>query len=304
MCFENLPIEFDANVNATLKPGVRNPYEYQVTTPEERERKLTDIARKNGQLADVDFDPVTRVAGALAFHSSVDLKAGKILTTNSVATLFRGYEVILRGRDPRDAAFISSRACGVCGGVHSTCSALSIEMALGIKPPPLGIVIRNMLLSCEYLYDNPLHLFVLSGPDYSESLVKQTNPEIWEKAVSAPAKHKALHGYATVGAILTDLNPLTGKLYLEALQMTRVAREAYVHLGGKYPHPETIVPGGVTTTINTSTLNEFYAKIQQFFDYAKKCIGVWDEVFDFFYECDPKFQDCGRRPATMIDNGQ
>ncbi len=63
--------------------------------------------------------------------------------------------------------------------------------------------------------------------------------------------------------------------------MTRVAREAYVHLGGKYPHPETIVPGGVTTTINTSTLNEFYVKIQQFFDYAKKCIGVWDEVFDF-----------------------
>ncbi len=304
MCFENLPIEFDANGNATLKPGVRNPYEYQVTTPEERERKLTDIARKNGQLADVDFDPVTRVAGALAFHSSVDLKAGKILTTNSVATLFRGYEVILRGRDPRDAAFISSRACGVCGGVHSTCSALSIEMALGIKPPPLGIVIRNMLLSCEYLYDNPLHLFVLSGPDYSESLVKQTNPEIWERAVSAPARHQALHGYATVGAILTDLNPLTGKLYLEALQMTRVAREAYVHLGGKYPHPETIVPGGVTTTINTSTLNEFYVKIQQFFDYAKKCIGVWDEVFDFFYECDPKFQDCGRRPATMIDNGQ
>ena len=167
MCFENLPIEFDANGNAHLKEGVRNPYAYQVTTVEEREKKLAEIARKNGQLADVDFDPVTRVAGALAFHTTVDLKTGKILDTNSVATLFRGYEVILRGRDPRDAAFISSRACGVCGGVHSTCSALSIEMALGIKPPPLGIVLRNLLLSCEYLYDNPLHLFVLSGPDYS-----------------------------------------------------------------------------------------------------------------------------------------
>ena len=61
-------------------------------------------------------------------------------------------------------------------------SALSIEMALGIKPPPLGIVVRNLLLSCEYLYDNPLHLFVLAGPDYSEQLVKETNPEIWDKA--------------------------------------------------------------------------------------------------------------------------
>lgn len=304
MCFENLPIEFDAQGKAFLKDGVRNPYEYQTRTLEEREDKLRELAVKNGQLADVDFDPVTRVAGALAFHSTVDLEAGKIVDTNAMATLFRGYEVILRGRDPRDAAFISSRACGVCGGVHSTASALSVEMALGIKPPPLGIVVRNLLLSCEYLYDNPLHLFVLSGPDYSESLVKATNPEVWEAAQSAKAPNADVHGYATIAEIMTDLNPLTGKLYLEALQMTRVAREAYVLLGGKYPHPETIIPGGVTTTITTSTFNEFYLRIQQFFDYAKKCVGIWDDVFDFYYEVDPKYRECGRLPATMVDLGQ
>ena len=171
MCFENLPIEFDSSGNAHLIPGVPNPYEFKIKTPEEKEEQLREIARKNGQLLDKDFDPVTRVAGALAFHSTVDLKQKSIVETNSMATLFRGYEVILRGRDPRDAAFISSRACGVCGGVHATASALSIEMALDIKPPPLGIVVRNLLLSCEYLYDNPLHLFVLAGPDYSEQLL-------------------------------------------------------------------------------------------------------------------------------------
>ena len=304
MCFENLPIDFDADGKAHLKPGVRNPYDYQVRTPAEREAKLKDIAVRNGQLADIDFDPVTRVAGALAFHTTVDLKERRVLDTNSMATLFRGYEVILRGRDPRDAAFISSRACGVCGGVHATASALALEMALGIKPPPMGIVVRNLLLSCEYLYDNPLHLFVLAGPDFSESLLKQTNPEIWAKAVDRPSKYAHMHGYATIGAILTDLNPLTGKLYLEALKMTRVAREAYVLLGGKYPHPETIIPGGVTTTINTSTFNEFYLRIQLFFDYAKKCVGIWDDVFDFLYECDARYQDCGTLPATMIDLGQ
>ena len=304
MCFENLPIEFDAEGKAHLKAGVANPYDYQVRTPEEREERLRVIARRNGQLADVDFDPVTRVAGALAFHSTVDLNERRVVETNSMATLFRGYEVILRGRDPRDAAFISSRACGVCGGVHATTSALALEMALGIKPPPMGILVRNMLLSCEYLYDNPLHLFVLAGPDFSESLVKQTNPEIWTRAESTPAKNADLHGYKTIGAIMTDLNPLTGKLYLEALKMTRVAREAYVLLGGKYPHPETIIPGGVTTTLTTTTFNEFYLRVQQFFDYAKKCVGIWDDVYDFFYECDPRYQECGRLPATMIDFGQ
>jgi len=304
MCFENLPIEFDAAGNATLKAGVRDPYAYTVQSPEERTAKLKDIARKNGQLADIDYDPVTRVAGALAFHTVVDLETKRVVEANSVATLFRGYEVILRGRDPRDAAFISSRACGVCGGVHSTASALAVEMALGIRPPPLGILIRNLLLSCEYLYDNPLHLFVLAGPDFSESLIKATNPEIWAAAVTATTRHQDLHGYATVAEIMTDLNPLTGKLYLEGLQMTRVAREAYVLLGGKYPHPETIIPGGVTTTVTTGTLNEFYVKMSKFFDYAKKCAGIWDEITEFFYFCDERYKDCGRLSPTMVDLGQ
>ena len=64
MCFENLPIEFDEHGNARLKEGVPNPYSYNTQTVEEREAYLTDIARKNGQLNDIDFDPVTRVAGA------------------------------------------------------------------------------------------------------------------------------------------------------------------------------------------------------------------------------------------------
>ncbi|MGI8895431.1 MAG: nickel-dependent hydrogenase large subunit, partial [Casimicrobiaceae bacterium] len=185
-----------------------------------------------------------------------------------------------------------------------TASALSIEMALGIKPPPLGIVVRNLMLSCEYLYDNPLHLFILAGPDYSEALIRDTNPEIWEKARIAPAKYSDLHGYATIGEIMTDLNPLTGKLYLEALGMTRVAHDAYVLLGGKYPHPETIIPGGVTTTITTRTLSEFYLNLTSFFDYSKKCIGIWDDIYDFLYEANPLYKHLGELPATMVDFGQ
>ncbi len=126
MCFKNLPIEFDAQGKAHLIAGVADPYAYTTVSLDERDKKLRKIAGDNGQLRDVDFDPVTRVAGALAFHSTVDLQQRKVVDSNSMATLFRGYEVILRGRDPRDAAFISSRACGVCGGVHATCSALAL----------------------------------------------------------------------------------------------------------------------------------------------------------------------------------
>jgi len=140
MCFKNLPIAFDEDGNAYLKEDVNNPYEYKVVDLGLEQDKLKTLMEKNGFIRSVDYDPVTRVAGALAFHSVVDLKEKKVLSTNSMATLFRGYEIILKGRDPRDAAYISSRACGVCGGVHATTSALAIEMALGIKPPPLVIV--------------------------------------------------------------------------------------------------------------------------------------------------------------------
>ncbi len=303
MCFKNLPIAFDEDGNAYLKEGVKDPYEYKVVDLGLEQDKLKDLMAKNGFIRNIDYDPVTRVAGALAFHSVVDLEKRKVLSTNSMATLFRGYEIILKGRDPRDAAYISSRACGVCGGVHATTSALAIEMALGIKPPPLGIVMRNILLAIEYLYDHPLHLFLLAGPDYSEELVGATNPELIGKAAKTAAKHKAVHGYSTVLDIMKDLNPLKGKLYLEALSMTRVAREAYVAIGGKYPHPQSVIPGGISVTVTISTLNEVYSRLIKFFDYAQKVTGIWDDVFDFFLENNPDYAKCGVRPATMADTG-
>lgn len=303
MCFKNLPIEFDENGRAFLKEGVANPYSYETKSLADQEDKIQELLARNGYIKNVDFDPVTRVAGALAFHSVVDLKEKKVLTTNSMATLFRGYEVILKGRDPRDAAYISSRACGVCGGVHSATAALALEMAFPVKPPPLGVLIRNMLLSIEYLYDHPLHLFLLAGPDYSESIINQTNPELFQKAQRTPAPGANTHGYSTVGEIMTDLNPLTGGLYLEALHMTRVAREAYVVIGAKYPHPETIIPGGMMTTVTITAMNEYYVRLQQFFDYGRKVVAIWDDICDFFYDFDERYREVGKRPANIIETG-
>jgi len=307
MCFKNLPIEFDEQGNARLKEGVANPYSYEVTevTPiEQDEEKLKELLSRNGHIRRVDFDPVTRVAGALAFHTVVDLENRRVLETDSMATLFRGYEVILKGRDPRDAIFISSRACGVCGGVHSTTSALALEMAFGIHPPPMGIVARNLLLSLEYLYDHPLHLFLLAGPDFSEPAVRETNPELWERAQHATAPSKATHGYGTIAELMTDMTPLTGKLYAEALHMTRVAREAYVLIGGKYPHPQTIVPGGISATIDVSDFNEIHLRIIKFFDYGQKVVAIWNDLVEFFYEANPQYRDVGRRPKRLIEPGQ
>jgi hydrogenase large subunit len=307
MCFKNLPVEFDDSGRPFLREGIANPYEPREAPAgaplQLTHEKVKELLERNGFIKSVDFDPVTRVAGALAFHTVADLKERRVLEARSMATLFRGYEVIMIGRDPRDAIFITSRACGVCGGVHSTCSALAIEMAIGCCPPKLGVVVRNLALALEFLYDHPLHLHLLAGPDYSAAMVAQTNPALVERAGRTPAPGRDRHGYATMGELMTDLNPLTGGLYLEALHMTRVAREAYVLICGKYPHPQTIVPGGMSSTIDLTVMNEMFTRLAQFFDYSKKITAIWDDVTEFFYAANPEYRKVGSRRVHMVDTG-
>ena len=301
MCFQNLPVEFDKEGRPHLKPGVENPYAYQ---PKEIDRsQLEELLRRNGHIKDDNIDPVTRVAGALAFHAVVDLRERKVYEANSAATLFRGYEVILKGRDPRDAMFISSRVCGVCGGVHSVASSLAIEMAFGITPPPMGLALRNIQLALDFMLDNPLHLYLLAGPDYSQIVVERTNPSLWEKAKKTEAIHASIHGYRTIADIMTELNPLTGRLYLEGLNATRTPREAYSLLYGKYPHPQTVVPGGLSTTVSLSALNETQNRIVRTIDFAKKGVFIWEDLTEFFYAADPKYKEVGARPKNLMDSG-
>src|SRR5205085_3470182 len=108
------------------------------------------------RLREWSIDPMTRVAGALAIHTVLDLETRKAVECHSRAMLFRGYEIIPRGRAPRDAIDISSRACGVCGGVHATVSALGLGQTFGIVAPPMGVEVRNLGECAEMFYDRPL----------------------------------------------------------------------------------------------------------------------------------------------------
>src|ERR671935_41127 len=107
MCFKNLPVEFDESGRASLKEGIPDPYSVTVSRPEvqmseeEREAQIKKLMARNGHIRELNMDPVTRVAGALAVNVVADLENGKYLNAHSQATLFRGYEVIAMGRDPR-----------------------------------------------------------------------------------------------------------------------------------------------------------------------------------------------------------
>jgi hydrogenase large subunit len=191
----------------------------------------------------------------------------------------------------------------VCGGVHAHAAAYAIEMAMGVSPPPMGTVIRNMQESAEMGYDNPLHLYLLAGPDYSESVVRTVNPELWPKAERWLCPGVDHHGFRTMADLMIALNPLTGTLYREGLEFTRLSRQMFVVLAGKYPHPQTVVPGGVSSTVSMQTLNEYHSLLSQVFDYAQRMLAVWNDIPEFFYDCDDRYRDVGARPMNLIDPG-
>ena len=305
MCFKNLPIEFDEQGRAHMKEGVANPYPLE-KRPKPFTKRPTPVGGAVAappRVREWMIDPMTRVAGALAIHVDMDLDRREIVDAHSMAMLFRGYEIILKGRDPRDAIDISSRACGVCGGVHSSVASLGLDMAFGVRPPPMGVCVRNLGEAAEMLYDHPIHLGLLAGPDYSTALVQVTNPELVERAAQTSAPHAYVHGYRTIKDIMDAMNPLTGAIYLEAIEFTRLGREMCCFMYGKYPHPSTLIPGGVTTTLSTSTFNEYYTRLIKFFDYSKKIALWWDDLMDFFLEANPLYERVGARPSNLIQTG-
>ncbi|HYE77315.1 MAG TPA: nickel-dependent hydrogenase large subunit, partial [bacterium] len=155
----------------------------------------------------------------------------------------------------------------------------------------------------EMFYDHPLHLGLLAGPDYSTSIVSVTNPELVTRAEKTLAPHGDIHGYTTIKDIMDACNPLTGKLYLEALEWTRVGRIMCMLMYGKYPHPSTIVPGGLSTTITTSSFNEYYAQLGKIIDWCKVICRIWDDLMDFFLEANPDYELVGARPTNLAQTG-
>lgn len=302
MCLENLPIVFDEHGTASL--GEAGSFDVTASLPPRGGATSHDASESPVRRTRAfDIDPVTRIAGALAFHTQIDDERGVVTEAYSEAVQFRGYELILRGRNPVDAIDISSRACGVCGGVHSTCAAMALEMTFGVAPPPLAIAARNLAAAAEFIYDHCLHLFLLAGPDYSEAMVRRTDPSMWERAERAASPRSAVHGLPTIAEIMTGLNPLTGALYREALVATRSGREIVSLLLGKYPHPSTIIPAGLGVQLDQPLLNQVLARIVALCDYVKRVVAVWEDLVEFFYEASPRYIEVGARRVNLITTG-
>jgi hydrogenase large subunit len=254
---------------------------------------------ENSKLVEMSWDPITRIVGSLGIYTKIDFANRKVAECHSTSSIFRGYSIFMKGKDPRDAHFITSRICGICGDNHATCACYAQNMAFGIKPPALAEWIINLGEAAEYMFDHNIYQDNLVGVDFCERMVKETNPGVWEKATKTDCPHAAIHGYKTIADIMTALNPFTGTFYREALVMSRLTREMFCLMEGRHVHPSTLYPGGVGTVPTIQLFTDYMVRLMKYVEFMKKVVPLHDDLFGFFYEALPGYEEVGRRRILL-----
>ncbi len=232
----------------------------------------------------ITIDPITRIEGHLRIDVEVD--DGAVTNAWSSGQMFRGLETILQGRDPRDAQHFVQRICGVCTTVHALASVRCVEDALKLEIPLNAQLIRNLVQGIHCLQDHIVHFYALSALDWvdvvsaldADPVATQRLAESlsnWpgnsaKRFAAVKAKVKALVESGQLGPFANaywghaamklppEANLMAVSHYLEALDYQRKATTALGIIGGKNPHVQNLLVGGVATAINLdnqATLN-------------------------------------------------
>ena len=250
-------------------------------------------------VVEMNWDPITRIVGSLGIYTKIDFANHQVKECHSTSSIFRGYSVFMKGKDPRDAHFITSRICGICGDNHMVCAVYAQNMAFGVRPPNLAEWITNLGEAAEYMFDHNIFQDNLVGVDFCEQMVKETNPGVWAKAQTTASPHADLHGFKTIADIMTALNPFTGVFYREALQMSRMTREMFCLMEGRHVHPSTLYPGGVGTVPTVQLFTDYLVRLMKYVEFMKRVVPLHDDLFDFFYQALPGYEKVGYRRTLL-----
>jgi hydrogenase large subunit len=191
------------------------------------------------------IDPVTRVEG----HLKVDLEVegGQVKDAKCTGSLFRGFELIMRGREPKDAQQLTQRICGICPQSHGLAASLSLEEALGVEPPENARIMRNLMQGINYVMSHLLHFYHLAVLDF----------------VKGPETAPFMPAYKGDYRLPQKANEAVIGHYFQALDVRKKCHEMLALFGGKMPHSVTSVPGGVTEKPTVDRIVSFAGRLKE-----------------------------------------
>lgn len=230
-------------------------------------------------MAKVVIDPLTRIEGHLRIE--VEVEGGVVTDAHVIGTAYRAMEHMLRGRDPRDAVYVTERVCGVCAGSHGFASSLALDKAFGAKVPAGGRLIRNLIIGAMWLHDHPLHFYHLSALDFIDVMavaryqgsdpgllaVKDKIASLVAAGDTAPLTPR----YAPDDYSVKDPELVTTAVahYIKALEMQAKARKMSAIFAGKQPHQSSIIVGGVTMYPTIEHIERFRSMLQEQLDFIE-----------------------------------
>ena len=251
----------------------------------------------------VTIDPITRIEGHLKID--IEVENGKVTNAWSSGTMFRGIELILQGRDPREAWMFTQRFCGVCTTVHAIASVRAVENALKLEIPKNAQFIRNLIMSAHSIHDHIVHFYHLTALDYVDvvsatkadptaaaKLIQQFSP--WHRNTAAEFKAvqdkvKAVVASGQLGIfskgywghkamkLPPEVNLIAVAHYLQALEYQRKINDCVGILGSKTPHIQNLAVGGVANAINldneTGLNMTRLLKVKNFFDEVRDFVN-------------------------------
>ncbi len=252
----------------------------------------------------VVVDPITRIEGHLRVEVVLD-ENNVIKDAYSSSTLFRGIEIILKGRDPRDAGFMTQRICGVCTYSHYRAGIVAVENALGIKPPLNAELVRTLLNMALFYHDHIVHFYQLHGLDWidiisalkadpkkASDLAFKYVPKGYEPIATGADELAEVQKRVKAFAERGDLGPFKNGYwghptmrftpeqnliglshYLKTLEIQRTAAQMMAIFGGKNPHPQSLTVGGVTCIMDLqdpARLAEYLTKFKELADYTNR----------------------------------
>jgi hydrogenase large subunit len=193
----------------------------------------------------IRVNPLTRVHGYMSVD--VEIQDGTVKDAWSSGLLFRGFEAMLRGRNPHDAVYLTQRICGICSSAHAIAASVALENAFSIRVPHNGQILRNLIFGADMLQNHLRHLYLLAIPDYLRPLENAPGSTAKDGDYRLPAR----------------IEQRIGGNYLKALETTDLAHKAVAVFGGKAPHLQSILTGGVTEKPLTDHILRYKSLIHQ-----------------------------------------
>ncbi|HHW15720.1 MAG TPA: nickel-dependent hydrogenase large subunit [Firmicutes bacterium] len=228
------------------------------------------------------IDPVTRVEGHMKVE--VQVEGGKVTDAWVTSNLFRGIEIILQNRDPRDAVYYTQRICGFCPGSHAVASAYALWSANPVDVPKNGQILRNMMLAADYLMDHLRHFYYLVYPDFVKL---------------PPVAPFVPYGTADYRLPAKETARLT-EWYLEGLDQQRRADTMVAVFGGKSPHLHGIFPGGASEPPTADRVERYASHAAELLKFIDTRMLPAAELFAEYY---PDYFKLGRGLGRMISFG-